>query len=148
MIARYQQYNPGRSTYRLHKVWKLRVSDVVPNGSTSGYSQVVLDEIDLRARPAISTPTSQKRSTHLCSDHQLLTKTLKTLSRVTRNEALHFALKPTATMMHAPRPMIETSTRENDQDPWKTNPIKRKMSRIRPASWKLHVSCKSSRKMW
>lgn len=64
-------------------------------------------------------------------------KTLKTLRRVTRKLALHLALNPTATMMHAPRPTIETMTRAKDQEPWKMNPMNRKMSRMRPASWKL-----------
>lgn len=71
------------------------------------------------------------------TDHQLLMNTLNTLNSVTRNEALHLALKPTATMMQAPRPTMETMTRANDQFPWKMNPMKRKMSRIRPANWKL-----------
>lgn len=72
--------------------------------------------------------------------HQLLMKTLKTLKRVTKKLALHFALNPTATMMHAPNPTIETRTRANDQFPWKMKPMNRKMRRIRPASWKLVVS--------
>lgn len=69
--------------------------------------------------------------------HQLLMNTLKTLSRVTRKLALHFALKPTATMIQAPSPTIETTTRANDHEPWKMNPMKRKIRRILPASWKL-----------
>lgn len=73
----------------------------------------------------------------MCTLHQLLMNTLKMLSRRTRNEALYFALKPTATMMQAPRPTMETSTRAKDQEPWKTKPMKRKMRRMRPASWKL-----------
>jgi hypothetical protein len=64
-------------------------------------------------------------------------KTLKTLNRVTRKLALHFALNPTATMIQAPKPTIETMTLAKDHEPWKMNPIKRKIKRIRPASWKL-----------
>lgn len=40
-------------------------------------------------------------------------------------------------MMQAPRPTRETSTRAKDHWPWKTKPMKRKMRRTRPASWKL-----------
>lgn len=64
-------------------------------------------------------------------------KTLKMLNSATRKLAEYFALNPTATMMHAPRPTMETSTRAKDHLPWKMKPMKRKMSRIRPASWKL-----------
>jgi hypothetical protein len=64
-------------------------------------------------------------------------KTLKTLNRVTRKLALHLALNPTATMIQAPKPTIETMTLAKDHEPWKMNPIKRKIKRIRPASWKL-----------
>lgn len=32
---------------------------------------------------------------------------------------------------------METRTRAKDHEPWKTKPMKRKMRRIRPASWKL-----------
>jgi hypothetical protein len=66
--------------------------------------------------------------------------TLKTLKRVTRKLALHFALNPTATMIQAPNPTMETMTRAKDHDPWKINPMKRKISRIRPANWKLSIS--------
>jgi hypothetical protein len=69
-----------------------------------------------------------------------LIKTLKTLKRVTRKLALHFALNPTATMIHAPRPTIETTTLAKDHFPWKMNPINKKIKRIRPASWKLIIS--------
>lgn len=61
--------------------------------------------------------------------------TLKTLRRRTRKLALHRALKPTATMTHAPKPRMETSTRAIDQLPWMMNPIKRKIKSTRPASW-------------
>lgn len=70
--------------------------------------------------------------------------TLKILRSATKKLAEYFALKPTATMMHAPSPTIETSTRAKDQLPWKMKPIKRKMSRIRPASWKLGRSARGS----
>jgi hypothetical protein len=69
--------------------------------------------------------------------------TLKMLNRATRKLALHFALNPTATIMHAPKPTRETTTRERDQVPWKMKPMKRKMRRIRPASWMLHASRRS-----
>lgn len=72
-----------------------------------------------------------------CTLHQLLMRTLKIESMVTRNDADHFALKPIATMTQAMRPKTETITRETDQVPWKMKPMKRKMRRMRPASWKL-----------
>ena len=59
------------------------------------------------------------------------------LKSATKKLAEYLALNPTATMMHAPNPTIETRIRATDQLPWKMKPIKRKMSRIRPASWKL-----------
>ena len=65
--------------------------------------------------------------------------TLNTLNKVTRKLALHLALNPTATMIQAPNPTMETMTLAKDHDPWKMNPIKRKMSRIRPANWKLFI---------
>jgi hypothetical protein len=40
-------------------------------------------------------------------------------------------------MIQAPKPTIETMTLAKDHEPWKMNPIKRKIKRIRPASWKL-----------
>ena len=60
--------------------------------------------------------------------------TLNTLSSSTRKLALQRALKPTATMTHAPKPSTETSTRAMDQLPWMMKPMKRKMSSTRPAS--------------
>jgi hypothetical protein len=75
--------------------------------------------------------------------YQLLMNTLNTLKRVTRKLALHLALNPTATMIQAPNPTIETMTRAKDHFPWKMNPIKRKINRIRPASWKLFISLSS-----
>ncbi len=63
--------------------------------------------------------------------------TLKTLSMRTKNPADHFALKPTATMMHATRPTTETNTREMLHCPRRMKPTNRKMSRMRPASKKL-----------
>jgi hypothetical protein len=62
------------------------------------------------------------------------------LNSATKKLALHLALKPTATMIQAPNPTIETTTRANDQLPWKMKPMNRKMRRIRPASWKLFAS--------
>jgi hypothetical protein len=73
----------------------------------------------------------------------LLMNTLNTLKRVTRKLALHLALNPTATMIQAPRPTMETTTLAKDHFPWKMNPIKRKINRIRPASWKLFISLSS-----
>ena len=70
----------------------------------------------------------------------MLMNTLNTLNKVTRKLALHLALNPTATMIQAPNPTMETMTLAKDHDPWKMNPIKRKMSRIRPANWKLFIS--------
>lgn len=71
------------------------------------------------------------------SDHtvqKLLTRTLKTLSRTTKIIALHLALKPTMTMTQATRPKRLTTTRQKLQAPEKTKPMKRKMSRTRPAN--------------
>lgn len=73
----------------------------------------------------------------------MLMNTLNTLKRVTRKLALHLALNPTATMIQAPNPTMETTTRAKDHFPWKMNPIKRKINRIRPANWKLFISAMS-----
>jgi len=70
----------------------------------------------------------------------LLMNTLNTLKSVTRKLALHLALNPTATMMQAPNPTMETMTLAKDHFPWKMNPIKRKINKIRPANWKLIIS--------
>lgn len=67
----------------------------------------------------------------------MLAKTLKMLRTTTRNMADHLALKPTATITHAPRPMIDTKTRAMVHVPWIMKPRKRKMRRTRPASKKL-----------
>ena len=69
--------------------------------------------------------------------HQLFTATLKTLRVMTRNDADHLALKPTATMMHAIKPTRERKARAMLHVPWRIKPRKRKMRRTRPASRKL-----------
>jgi hypothetical protein len=69
--------------------------------------------------------------------HQLFTATLKTLSVMTRNDADHLALKPTATITHATRPNRDKNARPMFHVPWKINPRKRKMRRTRPARRKL-----------
>ena len=61
-----------------------------------------------------------------CTDHQLLTMTLKPERIRTRKAADHFALKPTATMTQAAKPTIETKIRPTDHWPWRTKPRKRK----------------------
>lgn len=67
---------------------------------------------------------------------KLLTTRLKKLRIMTSMIALSFALKPTTTMTHATKPRSATKTRSSDQVPLKMKPMKRKMSRTRPASWK------------
>ena len=69
--------------------------------------------------------------------HQLFTATLNTLRVMTRNDADHLALKPTATMIHAIRPNKERNARPILHFPWTIKPRKRKMRRTRPARRKL-----------
>lgn len=80
----------------------------------------------------------QKQENHHIQKHtvqKLLTSTLNTLSRTTRRIALHLALKPTITIMQAPRPNKLTMIRHKLHWPEKTNPIKRKINSTRPANW-------------
>lgn len=65
--------------------------------------------------------------------------TLKTDSRITRNAADHLALNPTAIIPHAMRPKMETRVRAIDHWPCRMKPIKRKIKRTRPTSWKLYI---------
>ena len=58
------------------------------------------------------------------------------LKIITNTMALHFALKPTATITQATPPKRMTITLSKLQSPAKTNPIKRKISSTLPASWK------------
>jgi hypothetical protein len=67
----------------------------------------------------------------------LLANTLKILSTTTRNAADHLALKPTATITQAARPMTETNTRTKLHSPWRTNPRNRKINNTRPVRRKL-----------
>jgi len=105
--------------------------------------QVIFKEISLRMSRVDAPPIYQYHSSEDRGTYQLLMKTLNTLKRVTRKLALHLALNPTATMIQAPNPTMETTTRAKDHFPWKMNPIKRKINKIRPASWKLFVSLSS-----
>ena len=66
-----------------------------------------------------------------------MANTLNTLKMRTRKAADHLALNPTATMPHAPNPMIDTNTRPTLHCPWMMNPKKRKISKTRPARRKL-----------
>lgn len=72
--------------------------------------------------------------------HQLFAKTLKMLNTTTRKAADHLALKPTATMTQAARPMMETKTRMKFHSPWRMKPRKRKIKRTRPVRRKLEQS--------
>jgi hypothetical protein len=56
---------------------------------------------------------------------------------MTKKPADHLALKPTATMTHAARPMMETRTRVMLHVPWKMTPRNKNMRRTRPARRKL-----------
>lgn len=67
---------------------------------------------------------------------KLFTNRLKPLRMTTSSVALYLALKPTTTMTQAPAPRMQTRTRQKDHSPLKTKPMKRKMRRTRPASWK------------
>ena len=69
--------------------------------------------------------------------HQLLANTLNMLNTSTRKAADHLALKPTATIMHAARPTIDTNTRTILHSPWRIKPRKRKIKSTRPARRKL-----------
>ena len=77
----------------------------------------------------------------------MFAKTLKILNTITRNAADHLALKPTATIAHAPIPTTETMTRTILHCPCRMKPRKRKMSKTRPASRKLDKK-KSVDKTW
>ena len=72
-----------------------------------------------------------------CTDQKLFTATLKILRTNTRKAADHFALNPTATIVHAARPNIETKKRPILHFPWIMKPRKRNMSNTRPARRKL-----------
>lgn len=67
---------------------------------------------------------------------KLLTNKLKTLKMTTSIVALNFALKPTTTITHATKPKMATMTLQTLHDPLKMKPMKRKISKTRPASWK------------
>jgi hypothetical protein len=108
--------------------------------SEYGSLQVVFEEISLRMSRVNTPPIYQYQSAEKGGTYQLLMNTLNTLKRVTRKLALHLALNPTATMIQAPNPTMETTTLAKDHFPWKMNPIKRKINRIRPANWKLCIS--------
>lgn len=85
--------------------------------------------------------THLRKSREGCAEltlHQLLMKTLKMLSVMTRNAADHFALNPTATILHAANPMMDTKNRAMVHVPRIMNPMNRKISNTRPASRKLH----------
>lgn len=70
----------------------------------------------------------------------MFANTLKVLRMRTRNAADHLALKPTATIPHAPKPTIDTNRRAMLHVPWIMKPKNKKISRTRPASKKLkHV---------
>jgi hypothetical protein len=56
---------------------------------------------------------------------------------MTRNVADHFALKPTATIVHAASPKRDMKTRPMLHSPCMMKPKKRKMRRTRPARRKL-----------
>lgn len=83
-----------------------------------------------------SLAESTKKKKRKLTVQKLLTNRLKMLRITTRSVALNLALNPTTTMTQAPAPRRDTRTRQMDHWPVKTNPIKRKMSRTRPASWK------------
>jgi hypothetical protein len=76
---------------------------------------------------------------------KLLTRTLKTLRTTTSNMPLSLALNPTTTMIHATRPSRLTAALQKDQEPEKTNPTNKKISRTLPPSWKYIFRSFSSR---
>jgi hypothetical protein len=75
---------------------------------------------------------------------KLFTRILKMLKSTTKMTALHFALKPTTTITQATKPKMQTNTLHNVHVPETTNPMKRKISNTRPASWKYILRSLSS----
>ena len=78
----------------------------------------------------------EKVRQHIRTVQKLFTNKLKMLKMTTNMMALNLALKPTTTITQATKPKSATITLQMLHVPLKTNPMKRKIKRTRPASWK------------